>query len=40
MSAIASRTLAQLGYRHVVELRGGMQAWTRSGRKLRQRASR
>lgn len=34
MSAEAVQTLVQLGYRNVVELRGGMQAWTASGRSL------
>jgi len=32
MSVIAARSLSRLGYRNVVELRGGMQAWERSGR--------
>lgn len=36
MSAIAARTLARLGYRRVLELRGGMDAWRASGRRLRQ----
>lgn len=31
MSAIAASNLAHLGYRDVVELRGGMQAWTQQG---------
>lgn len=35
MSAVARRTLARLGYRRTVELRGGMEAWTASGRRLR-----
>lgn len=39
MSAIAARTLARLGYRNVVELRGGMDAWRRAGRPLLQRPS-
>ena len=34
MSTIASSTLVQWGYTNVVELDGGMQAWTRSGRPL------
>jgi rhodanese-related sulfurtransferase len=34
MSAIAVRTLRRLGYVSIVELRGGMQAWTASGRRL------
>ena len=34
MSALARRTLADLGYRRVVELRGGMLAWQASGRPL------
>ena len=34
MSAIASRTLRDLGYRSIVELRGGMNAWTADGRRL------
>lgn len=34
MSAIASTTLVELGYTNVVELGGGMQAWTESGRPL------
>lgn len=34
MSAIASTRLVQLGYTNVVELDGGMQAWTESGRRL------
>lgn len=34
MSAIAVRALARLGYRRVVELRGGMEAWVASGRRL------
>lgn len=34
MSAIAARTLHRLGYRRVVELRGGMDAWRASGRRL------
>lgn len=34
MSAEAVRTLADLGYRHVVELRGGMVAWSAAGRPL------
>ncbi len=37
MSAIAARTLASMGYRHIVELRGGMEAWSRSGRRLQTR---
>lgn len=35
MSAIAARALARLGYHDVVELRGGMQAWTAAGLPLR-----
>lgn len=34
MSALAIRTLARLGYRRIVELRGGMEAWQASGRRL------
>jgi len=34
MSTIAATTLANLGYRDVVELAGGMQAWQQSGRTL------
>ena len=34
MSAIASTRLVKLGYTNVVELDGGMQAWTESGRRL------
>lgn len=34
MSAIAARTLARLGYRDIVELRGGMDAWREAGRPL------
>jgi rhodanese-related sulfurtransferase len=34
MSAIAAPTLASLGYTHIVELRGGMEAWKASGRTL------
>lgn len=34
MSAEAVRTLADLGYRDVVELRGGMVAWEAAGRPL------
>jgi rhodanese-related sulfurtransferase len=34
MSAIAAPTLASLGYTHIVELRGGMDAWKASGRTL------
>lgn len=34
MSAIASATLVALGYTNVIELEGGMQAWTSSGRPL------
>lgn len=34
MSAIAVKELARLGYRNVVELRGGMDAWTAQGRAL------
>lgn len=32
MSGIAAATLINLGYSNVVELDGGMQAWTLSGR--------
>lgn len=34
MSAEAAQALVQLGYRNVVDLRGGMEAWTASGRPL------
>lgn len=34
MSAIAAPVLAALGYTHIVELRGGMDAWQASGRTL------
>lgn len=34
MSAEAVQSLVKLGYRNVVELRGGMEAWTASGRAL------
>ncbi len=34
MSVTAARTLARLGYRDVVDLRGGFVAWQRSGRRL------
>lgn len=34
MSGIASTTLVNLGYTNVIELDGGMQAWTSSGRSL------
>lgn len=34
MSAIAVRALARLGFTRVIELRGGMEAWRASGRKL------
>ncbi len=34
MSAQAATTLAELGYTSIVELEGGMQAWTASGRTL------
>lgn len=34
MSAIAVTTLASLGYHHIVELQGGMQAWQSAGRTL------
>jgi phage shock protein E len=34
MSAIAVRTFVRLGFTGVVELRGGMEAWQASGRKL------
>jgi phage shock protein E len=37
MSAIAARTLSRLGYRSIVELRGGMDAWQQNGRALRRR---
>lgn len=37
MSAIAARTLSKLGYKRIVELRGGMRAWTGIGLSLRQR---
>jgi phage shock protein E len=33
-SAVAVETLAGLGYKHIVELRGGMAAWVASGRPL------
>jgi phage shock protein E len=33
-SAVAVKTLAALGYEHIVELRGGMAAWVASGRQL------
>lgn len=34
MSALAVKDLRRLGYRNVVELRGGMEAWTAAGRRL------
>jgi phage shock protein E len=34
-SAVAVKTLAQLGYKDIVELRGGMAAWLESGRPLK-----
>ena len=34
MSTIARRTLNRMGYRRVVELRGGMIAWRAEGRRL------
>ncbi len=34
MSAIAVSELKRLGYRNIVELRGGMVAWKASGRRL------
>lgn len=34
MSAVAVDTLAGLGYRDIVDLRGGMIAWQDSGRSL------
>ena len=34
MSAIAARTLADLGYTTITELDGGMDAWAQSGRPL------
>jgi len=34
MSAIAVKELRRLGYKHIVELRGGMDAWQQSGRAL------
>ena len=34
MSADAARTLADAGYTNIVELAGGMGAWTQSGRPL------
>ncbi|WP_104131256.1 rhodanese-like domain-containing protein [Cryobacterium sp. M91] len=34
MSAVAATTLAELGYKDVVELDGGMDAWVTSGRTL------
>lgn len=34
MSRIAVRTLVRLGYRQIVELRGGTDAWVASGRAL------
>jgi phage shock protein E len=36
MSAQAARTLAELGYTNIVDLDGGMHAWTASGRTLSQ----
>ena len=37
MSVTAARTLWNLGYRDIVDLRGGMVAWKASGRPLRDR---
>ena len=34
MSAVAARTLAELGYTNVVELEGGMNSWVAAGRVL------
>jgi rhodanese-related sulfurtransferase len=34
MSAIAAPVLAAMGYTHIVELRGGMQAWVADGRNM------
>lgn len=34
MSATATKTLTALGYTDLVELQGGMEAWTASGRSL------
>jgi len=34
MSTAAAATLTELGYTNVVELDGGMQAWTSSGRRI------
>lgn len=34
MSTIARRTLRRMGYRRLVELRGGMLAWRAAGRRL------
>ena len=36
-SAIAAQTLLDLGYRNILNLDGGMTAWTASGRQLVQR---
>ena len=38
MSAIAARTLRRMGYRRIVELRGGMRAWQRDGLRLQRTA--
>lgn len=40
MSAIAARQLRREGYTDLVELHGGMEAWTASGRTLAHRAGR
>ena len=40
MSAIAARQLRAMGHRDLVELHGGMEAWTASGRALLQRPGR
>ncbi|HEY5160178.1 MAG TPA: rhodanese-like domain-containing protein [Gaiellaceae bacterium] len=38
-SAVAAQTLAQLGYKDIVELRRGMAAWVESGRSLKPASS-
>ena len=40
MSAIARRTLTRSGYRRIVELGGGMDAWVADGRRLLPAATR